>query len=442
MSMLNDLRGIDVVDDLDNVYARTTRLKFVGFDVGFDELEGEATLTADVSLRTIATTAPLAGGGDLSADRTLSITPGTNNHVLTTVAGVVQWAALSATESLTWDGPTVLTLDTAPTDGQYLKRSGTTVAGDSNIVLPSGYLSIGSHSVTTGAIRLANGDSIYSETNGGTDVRMLSVLSGNDLSLGYNYSGTVSIDNTGALDIDSAYVEIGALSMPTDGLIRLQRGSAGAGTEKALIVCATDNGAANISLVTSNYGASADAILFGDTTDAASVTVGAASTVTLKVGSTLALSASSSVVEFGVGTIQIDKAIGGPAIVHEASTSGHGSTLTIAAQSGWSSGDYNGGALTLNAGIAGGSGVKGTLTLGWSSVAVHQITQQTYGPQTDIFGGGTSSGPDLRVYRSGTGPGSLESAVWIYIKDEGLVRISAGATDSGGSGKRALTIPN
>jgi hypothetical protein len=48
-----------------------------------------------LSTRAINTTAPLSGGGNLSADRTLSISPGTDGQVLTTVAGAASWATPS-----------------------------------------------------------------------------------------------------------------------------------------------------------------------------------------------------------------------------------------------------------------------------------------------------------------------------------------------------------
>jgi hypothetical protein len=90
-----------------------------------------ATLGGVPTARTISTTSPLSGGGDLSADRTLTVDDAT-----TSTKGVVKLAGqLGGTATLPTvtgltetAGPTALAMGSVA-DGQVLKRSGTSVVG-------------------------------------------------------------------------------------------------------------------------------------------------------------------------------------------------------------------------------------------------------------------------------------------------------------------------
>ena len=73
--------------------------------------------------RTISTTAPLSGGGDLSSDRTLAISAGSSGQVLTTSGTTVGWAQIANANIATGAAIAVNKL-AAPGANQYLGNSG------------------------------------------------------------------------------------------------------------------------------------------------------------------------------------------------------------------------------------------------------------------------------------------------------------------------------
>jgi hypothetical protein len=127
------------------------------------------------SSRTINTTAPLTGGGDLSADRTLSITAnGISNSLLR------QSAALSVIGNSTNAAANVADI-TAGTDGDVLRRSGTTL----------GFGTIATAGITNSAITYAKIQNV-SATNRllGRATTGTGVVEEITLGTGLSYTGT------------------------------------------------------------------------------------------------------------------------------------------------------------------------------------------------------------------------------------------------------------
>jgi len=190
--------AIDALEEEIVLKADITSISAVGFSNDYDDLDNKPTIPSIAGLvpdsRTISTTAPLTGGGDLSANRTLSIPQAT-----TTVDGYLSatdWTTFNskvpATRSLTINGTTqdlsadrTFTIATGLTVGTTPITSGTVgrvlFEGTGNVLQESGSLfwdntnsrlGIGTASPlntldVAGTVRLLSGGS-YLTLNGAT----------------------------------------------------------------------------------------------------------------------------------------------------------------------------------------------------------------------------------------------------------------------------------
>ena len=133
-----DATTADIADSTNKRYVTDANLTVInntsGTNTGDQTLSG---LGGVPTSRTISTTAPLSGGGDLSADRTLSIA--TANTTTTGALSSTDWNTFNGKQSTLVSGTNIKTIN------------GTTILGSGDLTISTG-ITIGTTAITSGTV--------------------------------------------------------------------------------------------------------------------------------------------------------------------------------------------------------------------------------------------------------------------------------------------------